>query len=198
LSFLDSIIEKDRTLFIFLNSLGVENWNAFWLAVTNKYNWIPLYAFLIALLFKFFNWKKALTLIFIAALLIAFTDQFVNLIKNTIERLRPCNDPSLQGQINILKHSGGYSFVSGHATNSFAVATFMILLLQKYFKPIYLVLIWPILFAYSRIYVGVHFPLDIFFGMLLGIVIGFSFYRFSILILSKTKETTSSLAPPTY
>ncbi len=175
MSFLDTLIEKDRALFVFLNGLGTESWDGFWMGITNKYTWIPLYIVLLFLLFRYFNWKKALFLLFIAALLVTFTDQFVNLIKNTIGRLRPCSDPSLQDIIRIVKKSGGYSFISGHATNSFAVSTFMILTLRHYFKPIYLVLIWPLLFAYSRIYVGVHFPLDIFTGMFVGIGIGYGF-----------------------
>ncbi len=188
MSLLDRIIEKDRELFIYLNNLGSENWDAFWLAATDKYMWIPLYVILLFLLFRYYGWKKALTLLFIAAILVAFTDQFVNLIKNTTHRLRPNRDPSLENLIRTLKNSGGFSFVSGHATNSFAVSTFMILSLRKYFKPIYFVLIWPILFFYSRIYLGVHFPIDVTLGMFLGILIGYMFYKFSLLVLPKIKN----------
>ena len=187
MSFFSNFIGKDRELFVYLNSFGTENWDAFWLSITDKYSWLPLYILLLVLIFWYYGWKKTLVVLLITALLVAFTDQFVNLIKNTTERLRPNNDPTLQEFIRILKKSGGYSFVSGHATNSFAVSTFMIASLRKYFKPIYLLLIWPILFAYSRIYVGVHFPIDIFSGMLLGILIGFGFYKFSRLILPKIK-----------
>ncbi len=183
MSFLDTIIEKDTQLFVYLNGLGVENWDSFWLTVTDKYTWMPMYILLLLLFIRYFSWKKALLYLLIAALLVAFTDQFVNLIKNTIGRLRPCNDPNLQDYIRILKHSGGYSFISGHSTNSFAVSTFMILVFRKLFKPIYLILIWPFMFAYSRIYVGVHFPIDIFFGMLTGLVIGVLFYKFSLLVV---------------
>ena len=183
MSLLDRIIEKDTELFVYLNGLGVESWDSFWLTVTDKYTWIPMYILLAILLVHYFKWKKALLYLLVAALLVAFTDQFVNLIKNTVGRLRPCNDPNLQDYIRILKHSGGKSFVSGHATNSFAVSTFMILVFKKHFKYIYLILIWPLLFAYSRIYVGVHFPVDIFFGMLLGIGIGFSFYKISRVLI---------------
>ena len=187
MSFLDTLIEKDRALFVFLNGLGTESWDGFWMGITNKYTWIPLYIVLLFLLFRYFNWKKALFLLFIAALLVTFTDQFVNLIKNTIGRLRPCSDPSLQDFIRIVKKSGGYSFISGHSTNSFAVSTFMILTLRNHFKPIYLVLIWPLLFAYSRIYVGVHFPLDIITGMFVGIGIGYGFYFLSNIIGKKAR-----------
>jgi len=184
-SFLDKIIALDRQLFIYLNSLGTEHWDSFWLLVTDKYTWIPLYVVLLFLLFWYYGWKKALIIVLVVAVLVAFTDQFVNLIKNSIHRLRPNRDPSLQDSIRILKNSGGYSFVSGHATNSFAVSTFMIATFRKYLKPIYLILIWPFLFAYSRIYVGVHFPVDVTLGMLLGLLIGLSFYQLSLYFLRK-------------
>ncbi len=187
MSFINNIIDKDRQLLVYLNSLGTEQWDVFWLTVTDKYIWMPLYLLLLFLLFRYYGWKKAVALFLITALLVAFTDQFVNLIKETFHRLRPSNDPDLQSIIRILKHSGGYSFVSGHATNSFAVSTFMILSLRKFFKPIYFILIWPFLFLYSRIYLGVHFPIDVFLGMLLGIILGYGFYRFSLLILLKVK-----------
>ncbi len=188
MSLLDRIIEKDREFFIYLNNLGSDNWDVFWLTVTDKYMWIPLYFILLFLLFWYYDWKKALILLIITAVLVAFTDQFVNLIKYTTHRLRPNRDPSLENLIRVVKNSGGFSFVSGHATNSFAVSTFMILSLRNYFKPIYLVLLWPILFFYSRIYLGVHFPIDVTFGMFLGILIGYGFYKFSLLILPKIKD----------
>ena len=187
MSIIDYIINKDRELFIYLNSLGNEHWDTFWLAVTNKFVWIPLYLLLLFLLYKYYGWKKTLILLFIAAVLVTFTDQFVNLIKNISHRLRPNNDPSINQIIRILKNSGGYSFVSGHATNSLAVSTFMIATLRKHFKPIYAILIWPVLFAYSRIYLGVHFPVDVISGIILGLIIGYGFYKLSIFILSKIK-----------
>lgn len=185
MSFLDKIIALDRQLFVYLNSLGIEKWDSFWLIITDKYTWIPLYFVLLFLLFWYYGWKKALIIVLIAAVLVAFTDQFVNLIKNSFHRLRPNRDPSLQDTIRILKNSGGFSFVSGHATNSFAVSTFMIILLKKYNRLIYLILLWPLLFAYSRIYVGVHFPVDLILGMFLGILIGYCFYRLNTYILKK-------------
>lgn len=188
MSLFDKIIEIDRELFIYLNNLGSENWDTFWLTATDKYTWIPLYILLLFLIFWYYGWKKTLVIILISALLIAFTDQFVNLIKNTSHRLRPNRDPSLQSLIRVIKNSGGYSFVSGHATNSFAVATFMIAILRRHFKPIYFILIWPFLFAYSRIYVGVHFPIDITLGMILGLLIGFIFYRFNSFLFSKINK----------
>lgn len=185
MDFLDTIIAKDKELFVYLNSLGVESWDQFWVIVTNQFSWIPLFLLLLLLIFKAYGWKKALMLVFVAALLVTFSDQFVNFIKNYFERLRPNNDPTLNEVIRILKRPKSFSFVSGHSTTSFAVTTFMILTLRKYYKHPYILLIWPILFAYSRIYVGVHFPVDIFIGMLLGLLIGYTFYKISVSFLRK-------------
>ncbi len=185
MNFLDTIIEKDKELFVYLNSLGSETWDGFWLFITNQFYWTPLFLLLFYLIFKAYGWKKSLLLLLVAALLVTFSDQLVNLIKHYFERLRPNNDPFINKHIRILKTPHSFSFVSGHATTSFAVTTFMIATLKKHYKYIFLLLIWPMLFAYSRIYIGVHFPIDIFIGMLLGIGVGFIFYKISILFLRK-------------
>ena len=185
MDFLDQIIAYDKELFIYLNNWGSEPWDAFWVTITNQFSWIPFFLLLFLLIFKAYGWKKGLVLVLVVAVLVAFSDQFVNLIKNYIARLRPSNDPTINKLIRILKQSGGYSFISGHSTTSFAVITFMILTLKKYYKNTFLLLIWPILFAYSRIYVGVHFPSDLFVGMLVGITIGILFYNISLFFLNK-------------
>lgn len=188
MSFLEKIIDYDKELFIYLNSLGSEPWDNFWMTVTNQFSWIPLFALLLLLVFKSYGWKKGIILMLIAALLITFSDQFVNFIKDSFGRFRPNNDTSINELIRILKGPSSFSFVSGHSTTSFAVTTFIIATLKKYYKYPFILLIWPILFAYSRIYVGVHFPIDIFVGMLLGILIGYVFYRISLMVLNKIPE----------
>ncbi len=187
-NFWDELIRQDRELLVQLNALGSDKWDAFWLLVTNQFNWIPLFLFLFFLLFKAYGWKKGIVLVLLAALLVAFSDQLVNLIKNSVMRLRPNNDLELKTIIRALKHPHGFSFVSGHSTTSFAVTVFMVSLLRKHYKYIVFLFLWPMLFAYSRIYCGVHFPIDIFMGMLLGITIGLLFYRFSQIILRKVNS----------
>lgn len=188
MSFLDSIIVKDKELLVYLNSLGVESWDQFWMIVTNQFSWIPLFLLLFILIFKAYGWKKGIVLLLVTALLITFSDQFVNFIKDYFGRLRPNNDPTINEIIRILKRPRSFSFVSGHSTTSFAVTTFMILSFKQFYKYPYILLIWPILFAYSRIYVGVHFPIDIFVGMLLGVLEGFIFYKISLALLKKFPE----------
>lgn len=121
--------------------------------------------------------EKSTFYCFIIALLVTFTDQLVNLIKEITQRIRPNNDETIENLIRVLKNSSDFSFVSGHAANSFAVSIFVILSLKNYIKLIYFLLIWPLLFAYSRIYLGVHYPLDVLSGALLGILIGIGFYK---------------------
>ena len=179
------IIQKDKEFMIFLNNLGSESWDFFWIKVTNKRVWITLYALLLYLIFKSVGTKKGIAILIIAAVLITFADQFTNLIKYTFERLRPSNDPSINEKLRVLHKSTGFSFFSGHSSNSFANTTFLFLLLRKYYKYMGLLFIWPILFAYSRIYVGVHYPSDIFVGMIFGILTGFIFYKISLKIINR-------------
>lgn len=186
MSFLDKINQLDRELFIYLNSLGIESWDGFWILVTNQFTWIPLFAFFLFLVYRAYGLQKSLVIIVLMALLIAFSDQFVNLIKNYFIRLRPNNEESLMEIIRILKRPRSFSFVSGHATTSFAVSMFLFKTLKEHYKHAYLIFLWPFIFAYSRIYVGVHYPLDIFTGMLLGLLIGFIFYRISVVFLQRS------------
>jgi len=186
-TFWDNLIQQDRELLVQLNALGNEKWDAFWLLITNQFNWIPLFLLLFLLIFKAFGWKKGIALVLLSAVLVTFSDQLVNLIKNSVMRLRPNNDLELKSIIRALKHPHGFSFVSGHSTTSFAVTVFMVLLLRKHYKYIGFLFIWPILFAYSRIYCGVHFPIDIFMGMLLGTTIGVFFYKLSKILLKKIR-----------
>lgn len=185
MTFFDKITGIDKELFIYLNGLGNEQWDGFWMIITNQFSWIPLFIFFLILIFKAYDWKKLLVLMVIIALMVTFSDQFVNFIKNYFERLRPNRDPSINQIIRVVKNSADFSFVSGHATSSMAVSLFMYLTLKKHFKFTLLFFIWPILFAYSRIYVGVHFPIDIFCGAILGALIGILFYKLSVTTLLK-------------
>jgi len=185
LDFLDNIIQHDKELLVFLNGLGNENWDSFWMFITNQLSWIPLYIFFFFLIFKTFGWKKGLAFIVVTALMVAFSDQLTVFIKNTTERFRPNRDPQIMDIIRIIKNNKSFSFVSGHATTSTAVTLLMHLTLKKYYKYTILFFIWPLLFAYSRIYIGVHFPIDVTVGAMLGLVIGFLFYKISLKVLEK-------------
>lgn len=176
---LESILQKDKQLLIFLNNLGNEQWDPIWLAITNQFYWTPLFIFIFYIVIKSFGWKRGGFIIFSMILLVAFSDQFTNLIKATFARLRPNNDPEIKHLLRLFIHPQSHSFISGHATTSTFFSVFTILLLREKYKQIYLILLFPVLFAYSRVYLGVHFPLDICVGILTGIILGnLYFYLF--------------------
>lgn len=167
---METILELDKNLLIFLNGLGSESFDGFWLFITKQINWIPVFLFFMYLVFKHLGWKQALMLILVMALLITLTDQTTNLFKNTIQRLRPCSDPLLDGIIRAVQTRKSFSFISGHASNSMAAAFFLYQVLKPYVKHIQFIFIWPLVFAYSRIYLGLHYPLDILCGYIWGIL----------------------------
>ncbi|MCH2033475.1 MAG: phosphatase PAP2 family protein [Tenacibaculum sp.] len=189
-SLLDIIRSKDAELLIFLNNLGNEKWDSFWLTITNQFNWIPLFVIILLLIYIRFGLKKTLFSLLFIAVLVAFSDQFTNLIKNTTERMRPCNTAELQEYLRQFSYKPrGYSFWSGHASLSTTFTTFIILLLRSKFKFIYFLILFPIVFGYSRVYLGVHYPGDITVGYLSGIILGTMFYKlYSLLYLKIFKE----------
>ena len=174
---LEKIIALDKKLFVFLNGLGSENFDFLWLMITKQFNWIPLFLLVFYLLQKKIGWKQlGIVLVFIAGLIL-LSDQTANLFKDTVQRLRPCNDPEIKDIIRIVKDSKTFSFFSGHATNSMATTVFVFLFFRKYYRYAFLLFLFPLIFAYSRIYLGLHFPLDILTGYAFGAVFGLLFYR---------------------
>jgi len=165
---LDDIIQLDKNILIYLNNLGTEQWDPLWLTITGQFNWIPLFVLIIFLVIKNFGWKKGGFVILSMIVLVAFSDQFTNFIKNSVERLRPNNDPTISHLLRRSITPKGYSFMSGHATTSTFFSVFVILLFRKKYKYIYFLLLFPLVFAYSRLYLGVHYPIDILVGLTIG------------------------------
>jgi undecaprenyl-diphosphatase len=174
----EQLVEWDRELFRFLNGLWLDDFDALWLFITQVRNWIPLYFIFIFLIYKAIpRWRNlvAISGIFITAF---STLYLTNVVKNLIERLRPNNEPILMDSIKILQNPENFSFWSGHSAVSFAVVTYVVLILKsKHNNWIYTFYLWPILFAFSRIFVGVHYPVDIIVGMVVGLTLGACFYK---------------------
>ncbi|WP_235298931.1 phosphatase PAP2 family protein [Portibacter marinus] len=167
-----SIIELDQQLFQLINKELINNFMDgllfFW---RNKYLWVPFYLFVVTFLVLNYR-KEAYWLIFFIVLTFALSD-FISssVIKPLVERARPCHEANEHLQPRLLVTCGsGFSFTSSHAANHFGIAFFLIFTLSKKQKIISLMLfIWAFLVGYAQIYVGVHFPLDILCGALLGI-----------------------------
>ena len=166
---LDWLLEQDKNLLVYLNSLGTETFDGFWLFITKQFNWIPVFALILYLAFKRLGWRHALLVIILISLLITLTDQTTNLFKNTVQRLRPLNNPEIAGYVRGFKYSASYSFFSGHASNSMACAFFLYHVLRPYLKYMGFIFLWPLIFAYSRIYLALHYPGDILSGFVWGI-----------------------------
>ncbi len=182
---LETLLELDKELFIFLNTLGSASWDPLWLLITNKLTFVPFYAILLFLIYRNLDLKTFLILILVVAGLITFTDQITNLVKHVlVKRPRPCRVEDIQELMRfVAEHCGRHGFFSGHSSNSMAAAVFAGLLLRSQYKNlIFILLFWSALVAYSRIYVGVHYPLDIICGMAFGAFAGFLFYKLQLLL----------------
>ncbi|MAU49160.1 MAG: phosphatase PAP2 family protein [Flavobacteriaceae bacterium] len=175
---LDRIKQIDTELLIFLNNLGNKSWDPLWVSITDKFTFLPLFILIIFFLFKKNGTKGLLVILLFISVLILFTDQFTNVVKDFTQRLRPCRLDELQGLLRDIDiRCGKYGFFSAHAANSISVTIFIINCVdesvKKFLKPV--LILWVMIFSYSRIYLGVHYPLDTIFGLSFGIFSGFLF-----------------------
>jgi len=173
---IDKLVQWDRDLFIWLNNLGIERYDSFWVFVTQIETWIPAYVFMFILMFWFFPKRNAVIATMSTIGVTLFTLGLTRVVKDYVQRLRPSNTPELAELIRVLQEPFDFSFWSGHSATSFAVTVFVVLVLRDKSKYVYLFFIWPILFAMSRVYVGVHYPGDLLVGALAGTTIAFLFY----------------------
>ena len=191
---LESLLEWDTELFLWLNNLGQSSWDEFWLAVSGVTIWFPFYGLLIIGFFytyepKSFGWS----LLFVALTVVATDQGSVQLFKEQFLRLRPCNVEALQDQMRLVKAGcgGKYGFISSHASNTFGLALFAGMALRPKFKwMLGFMLIWAIMVSYSRIYLGVHYPMDVICGGIYGAFCGWLlFLLYSRLVHPKLRGT---------
>lgn len=176
----ETLEQWDSELFVFLNSLGIEQFDGFWIFATKIESWTLLFGFFIFLIFYYYKGKKGVLVFSFGLCTFLITLLFTELTKDFIARLRPNNVAEFSGLIRILQSPNSYSFFSGHASSSFAITTFLVLVLRNFNKWIFLAYLWPLVFSLSRIYVGVHYPGDILVGALVGTgfaIISYKLYR---------------------
>ena len=174
-------IEIDKKAFLYFNSIHSPAWDnvMWWISRTNS--WIPLYIILlIFIIYRERPYRFIFTILFVA-LVVGLCDQISVLIKNLVERPRPTHDPEIADLVYIVRNyrGGTFGFVSSHAANVFGIATFLSNQFKRFRWRLFL-FSWATLVAYSRIYLGVHYPLDIICGATLGVLIGIICYHLKV------------------
>lgn len=185
----DLLLNLDKDLFLLLNKVGCNGFvDRVFEQISNKYFWIPSYV-LAAIVLYLQGGKKQWGLISILALGVAvgLADWIsVHGFKNVFMRPRPCHSEGLVGLVQTLngKCGGKFGFVSSHAANSFAIVGYLIQG-ARFQKFKWWIIGWGCLVAYSRVYLGVHYPADILCGAILGWFIGHHLFSFNTFLLNK-------------
>ena len=194
---IEEILKLDSKLFLYLNNLGTSKFDIFWISLSKIEANILMYLFLILLFFYIQKIRPKLIyifyFIFVIALMITITDQGANIFKDSFKRLRPCYNESIIDSLRLVKENcgGKYGFFSAHASNSFSLAIFFGLLFINRIRYIIMItVVYASLISYSRIYLGVHYPIDIIFGSFFGIFVGFVMYSFVYLKFLKFFDKT--------
>jgi undecaprenyl-diphosphatase len=178
---LENLLQTDTELLLFFNGLHNSFFDVLMWWMTKIWFWLPFLAMILWFMWKHYKKKKIGLIFAFLALSLVFSDQISGIIKDKVARFRPAHNTEINHQLHLHvfkngeQYKGGkYGFVSAHAANSVAVT----LLLIYFFKPInkrvrWLFLLFPLIFSYTRIYLGVHYLGDIVGGMLVGICSGF-------------------------
>lgn len=177
----------DERIFLAVNHASCDflDFTMYW--ASSMTIWIPFYVFLIYLLVLHYK-KTGWVLVIMTIILVAISDQVsVHLFKEVFHRLRPCHDPFLEGLVRLPggKCGGLYGFISSHATNHFALAVFTGYFLDKKIRNFMTVMIiWASVISYSRVYLGVHFPADVFVGAIVGTLLALGMIRWAKTLLN--------------
>lgn len=172
-AFIEQLTKLDRHWLLTINGCHNDFFDTFFFGISSTWTWIPLLLTLVALLWHQYGTKRMLWLLLTLAVVVVLADQLSSsVIKPLVQRFRPTHNPEIGNLVHIVHdYRGGlYGFVSSHAANCFAVALLLTLVLRRWSVAVTL-FVWAVLNGWSRIYLGVHYPGDVFCGMLLGCLV---------------------------
>ena len=178
------LIEFDKKALLYINSIHSPEWDQimWWITDNNHTNWIPFYVILLVIvIYRERPYRFIFTILFLVVTIV-LCDQISVFIKNLVQRPRPTHDYELAGLVHMVNNykGGSYGFVSSHAANAFGLITFLINQF-KHYKWTFFLFTWALILSYSRIYLGVHYPLDIICGATLGLLTGIQTYILKVI-----------------
>jgi undecaprenyl-diphosphatase len=175
-----NLIKLDEQITLALNSLHSPFFDVLMFNISKTFIWVPFYMVLMFFLWRQYGNKIIwIKILFIVGLVFASDKSSVYLFKNVFERLRPCHNPELAPLLHLVngKCGGKFGFISSHATNVFALATFLFFQMREKYRWIGWLFLWAALVAYSRIYLGVHYFGDVVCGAIWGSLVGYVVFR---------------------
>lgn len=182
----------DRSLFLFLNGFHSSFFDPVMYYGSKGILWTPFYLILVFLVARKYRWQ-ALLIMFTAAVMITASDQLANVSKELFSRLRPSYEPGLPVHLVYAYKGGMYGFYSAHASTTFAIAVYLIMLMERYHRFCFIpVILWACFMSYTRIYLGVHYPGDILAGVVIGSLMGYLASKFYFVSADYLKKRFSS------
>ena len=179
--FWQKVHQFDQQVTLEINSWDSAFTDPIWEFFSDKYVWAPMYVAIIALLIWRLGWKKGLIAVAAALLTFGFCDQFSNVIKDAVGRLRPVNDEfMIASGLHVLERGGGFSFFSAHAANSFGLAVSTFIGIKEDRRLRYRgyagwMFFWASMVSISRVFVGKHYLGDVLVGIIVGAAAGYAF-----------------------
>jgi undecaprenyl-diphosphatase len=193
----ETLVSWDKTLFLFLNGAHTPYWDHFASIFTGKWVWGVMYASILYVLCRNYEWRTVVAATVAIVLVIVAADQLTSsVLRPFFARPRPSHEPTLAGLVHLIdgRRGGAFGFPSAHAANTAALTTFLICFFRQRAMALFFVA-WTLGTCYTRVYVGVHYPSDLVCGVVVGMVGGGAVYGLFRLAMAAARGGRPRVAP---